>query len=317
MGDRPTGDRSMSGGSIGGRIFREGLGFWRDVAPLAEGYTRGVGQLADLFGFTPAAMLRQVVAAARAELVGRTVEIDVGSATVSLVLRQIDLESSTLGPAIGQLGDLELVADDLHWNGTTIDHALARLRNVHLQPGATPVLVAAPVEFEIAIDAPEVHRIAASTAIGQRVEVFLDGDVASVRPLKRRRLGRLDVELEPSPRHIDLVVRRVHAADRWQFGRGLGVLPRLRVPLPEVLHNRVHAVDVDDGEIILRGHVAEWREPVGPAQLELLVDRLGSYDGGLLRVPREPNAPLDGPVDRARAAEEAAIVQEAETAPDA
>jgi hypothetical protein len=81
----------------------------------------------------------------------------------------------------------------------------------------------------------------------------------------------------------------------------------LRVPLPDVLHNRVHAVDVENGQVILRGHVAEWREPVGPAQLEQLVDRLTAFDGGVLQVPREPSAPLDGPVDRARAAEAAPV----------
>jgi hypothetical protein len=297
----------MSDGSIGGRIFREGLGFWRDVAPLAEPYARGVGQLADLFGFTPSAILQQVVTAAGAELIGRPVEIDVGTATVSLVPRAVDLESSTLGPAIGQLGDLELVASDLHWNGLTVERATARLRNVHLQPASTPVLVAAPIEFEIVLDETEVRRIARSTSVGTRVEVILDDDVASIRPLKRRGLGRVDVVLEPSPRHINLVVERVHAADRWHIGRGLGALPRLRLPLPDVLHNRVHAVDVENGQVILRGHVAEWREPVGPAQLEQLVDRLTAFDGGVLRVPREPSAPLDGPVDRARAAEAAPV----------
>lgn len=301
----------MGDESIGGRIFREGLGFWRDVAPLAEPYTRGFGQLADLFGFTPAAMLRQVVAAARAELVGRPVEIDVGTATATLVLREIDLESSTLGPAIGQLGDLELTASDLRWNDITVEHAVARLRNVHLQPDSSPVLVAAPVEFEVTIDGPEVRRLAAATSVGQRIEVSIDGDVAAIRPLKRRGLGRLDVDLEPSARHINLVVRRVHVADRWQFGRALGALPQLRVPLPDVLHNRVHAVDVEDGEVVLRGHVAEWREPVGPAQLEQLVDRLVAYDGGVLRVPRQRDVPLAGPVDRARAAEEATIEDDA------
>lgn len=293
----------MAEESIPERLLRESFGVWRGFAPLAEPYTRSMVELADLFGFTPSAILGEIVSSARSRLVGRPVEFDVGTDTLSLLLRDITLESDPIGPAIGQLGDLEVVAGDLRWRGVTVDHLVARLRNVHIQPGSTPVVVAAPVEFELTVSAEQVSALAASTSIGQKVSIELGDDVASVHPLKGRSLGHVDVHFEPAPRHVNLVLRQVHAGERWKIGRGLGALPQLRFALPAVLHNRVHAVDVEDGRIVLRGHVAEWREPIGPTQLQQLAERLGAYDGGILEVPRSDADTLDGVVDRARAAE--------------
>lgn len=287
---------------IGGKFFRESIGMWRDTLPLAGSYTRGMGQLADMFGFTPSAILREIVSTARKKFIGRQAAFDVGTSTVSLVLREITVDSTMMGPALGQLGDVELEATDMRWNEIDVERALARLRNVHVQPGSTPVLVAAPIEFEFTIDESTVHRLTRSSKIGRRVEIELADDVAYIRPLRGRRLGHIDVVLEPAPRHVNLIVTHLHAADRVRIRRGLGALPRLRISLPEALHNRVHAVDVDDGRIVLRGHVAEWREPIGVAELEQLVDRLGSFGGGVLEVPRADDE-LDGAVDRARAAE--------------
>jgi hypothetical protein len=218
------------------------------------------------------------------------------------VPREIAVDSTTMGPALGQLGDIELEASDLRWNGIDVEHAVARLRNIHVQPGTTPVLVAAPIEFQFAIGENTVRHLTRSSRIGRRVEIELADDVAYIRPVRGRRLGRIDVVLEAAPRHVNLIVTDLHAADRVRIRRGLGALPRLRVGLPEALHNRVHAIDVDDGRIVLRGHVAEWREPIGITELEQLVDRLGSFGGGVLDVPRADDE-LDGAVDRARAAE--------------
>ncbi len=291
---------------IGGKFFRESMGMWRDTLPLAGSYTSGMGQLADAFGFTPSAILREIVSTARRRLIDRPVAFDVGTSPVSLVLREIAVDSTTMGPALGQLGDVELEASDLRWNEIDVEHAVARLRNVHIQPGTTPVLIAAPIEFEFAIGESTVHHLTRSSRIGQRVEIELADDVAYIRPVRGRRLGHIDVVLEPAPRHVNLIVTHLHAADRVRIRRGLGALPRLRVDLPEALHNRVHAIDVDHGRVVLRGHVAEWREPIGLTELEQLVGRLRSFDGGVLEVPRADDA-LDGAVDRARAAENSPV----------
>jgi hypothetical protein len=288
---------------IGGKFFREGMSMWRDTLPLAGSYTRGIEQLADMFGFTPSAILREIVSTARRQLIDRPVAFDVGTSTISLVLREIAVDSTTMGPALGQLGDIELEASDLRWNGIDVEHAVARLRNVHVQPGTTPVLVAAPIEFQFAIGESTVRHLTRSSRIGRRVEIELADDVAYIRPVRGRRLGRIDVVLEAAPRHANLIVTDLHAADRVRIRRGLGALPRLRVGLPEALHNRVHAIDVDHGRVVLRGHVAEWREAIGLTELEQLVGRLGSFDGGVLEVPRADDDALDGTVDRARAAE--------------
>lgn len=288
---------------IGGKFFREGMSMWRDSLPLAASYTRGVGQLADMFGFTPSAMLREIVSTARRQLTGRSVEFDVGTSSVSLVLQDLRVDSTSMGPALGQLGNVELDAVDLLWEDIEVERVVARLRNVHVQPGTTPVLVAAPIEFELWLSEMTVQQLTQASRIGQKVEIELGEDEASVRLLRGRRLGNIAVTLEPGPHHVNLVVTNVHAADRVRIRRGLGAVPRLRIGLPPVLQNRVHAVDIEDGRVVLRGHVAEWREPIGLAEIEQLVDRLGSFRGGVIEVPRADDDSLHGVVDRARAAE--------------
>ncbi|MDX2381665.1 MAG: hypothetical protein QNM02_18120 [Acidimicrobiia bacterium] len=287
---------------IGGKFFRDGMNMWRDTLPIAGSYTKGMGQLADMFGFTPSAMLREVVSTARRQLIGKPVEFDIGTDRVGLVLEDLGVDSTSMGPALGQLGDVELLAGDLRWNDIEVERVVARLRNVHVQPGTTPVLVAAPIEFEITLVEDAVRGLLRSSRVGQKVEVELGDDAAYVRPLRGRRLGHIDVALEPAPRHVNLIVTDLHAADRVRIRRGLGAVPRLRVDLPEALHNRVHAIDVENGKVVLRGHVAEWREPIGVAEVEQLVDRLGSFRGGVLEVPRAADA-FEGVVDRARNAE--------------
>ena len=88
---------------VGGKFFRDGMNMWRDSLPMAGSYTRGMGQLADAFGFTPSAMLREVVSTARRQLIGKPVEFDVGTNTVSLVLEDLRVDSTSMGPALGQL----------------------------------------------------------------------------------------------------------------------------------------------------------------------------------------------------------------------
>lgn len=288
---------------IGGKFFRDGMNMWRDTLPIAGSYTKGMGQLADMFGFTPSAMLREVVSTARRQLIGKPVEFDVGTNRLSLALEDLHVDSTSMGPALGQLGDVGFEAGDLRWNHIDVERVVARLRNVHVQPGTTPVLVAAPIEFEFTLAESTVRQLTQSSRIGQKVEVELGDDVAYVRPMRGRRLGHIDIALEPAPRHVNLVVTHLHAADRVRIRRGLGAIPRLRIGLPEALHNRVHAIDVEDGNLVLRGHVAEWREPIGLTEIEQLVDRLGSFRGGVLEVPRADDDALDGVVDRARAAE--------------
>jgi hypothetical protein len=292
---------------MGGKFFRDGMNMWRDSLPMAGSYTRGMGQLADAFGFTPSAMLREVVSTARRQLIGKPVEFDVGTNTVSLVLEDLRVDSTSMGPALGQLGDVELTAGELRWNEIQVERVVARLRNVHVQPGTTPVFVAAPIEFELTLSEATVRQLTQAGRIGQKVEVELGDDVAYVRPVRGRRLGHIDVALEPAPRHVNLVVTDLHAADRVRIRRGLGAVPRLRVDLPKALHNRVHAVDIERGRLVLRGHVAEWREPVGMTEIEQLVDRLGVFRGGVLEIPRADDETLDGVVDRARAAEMSVI----------
>jgi hypothetical protein len=288
---------------FGGRLLREGMQLWRGVAPLAEPYAKGLGHLVDLFGFMPAATLQEVVSIARGQLVDRPAEIDVGTSSMKLVLRDIALASRPMGPALGQLGDVRIVATDVHWNGMHLDRIEARLRNVHFQPGSTAVLVAAPVEFEITVDAEEVDRLVAESAVGAKVVLELGDAVARLRPIRGARLGHADVVFEPGPRYVHVVIVELHAADRLRIRRGLSAIPTPRFELPSVLRTRVHAIDIAPDAVVLRGHVAEFREPVGFEELQQLADRLESFVGGVLEVPRTEDSAVTEP-DRARAAED-------------
>ncbi len=279
------GDRFRKGMSEG---VSAGMSAWLEVVPgLAETTARMFEQTAELFGFTPATAFGQVIDVARQRLVGRAVTFDLGGSELTMTIDSIDVASSPIGPAIGQLGDVTLVARDLRWQDFEVETVDATFHNVHLQPRSTPILVIAPITFRAVVAADEVLRHFATTTVAQHAELTLGDGTVTLRHRTRRGLGSVDGVLRAADDHIEVQVDAIRAADRWNLGRRIGAaLPSVRQPLPQVLHGRVRSIAVAPSGITLTGLAGEFREPVGVDQVDVLLRRLGDFDGRTVVLPR-------------------------------
>jgi hypothetical protein len=276
--------------------FREGMSAgmsaWMEMVPgLAESTARMFEQTADLFGFTPATAFGQVIDVARRRLIGRETTFDLGGAEVTMTLESIDVATSPLGPAIGQLGDLTVSATELRWHTVEARRVDVTFHNVHLQPRSAPVLVIAPLTFSIEVAADEVLRHVAETPVARHADVSLGDGVVTLRHRTRTGLGSVDGVLQPAGDHVRVDIDDVRAANRWSLGRAVSAaLPTVRLPLPEVLHDRVRSIDVRPEGIVVHGLAGEFREAVRVEQVDALVRRITAFDGDPLVVPRRPPA---------------------------
>ncbi len=273
-----------------GDRFREGMSAWFEIFPgLAESSARLVEQTADLFGFTPATAFGQVVEVARRRLVGREATFDLGGAELTMTLESIDVTTSPIGPAIGQLGDVDVSATSVHWHGIEIARVDATLHNVHLQPRSSPLLVIAPITFRVVADAEEVQRLFEETPAARHAQLSLGDGIVTLRHRTRTGIGRVDGILRPSGDHVRVDVDAIHAANRWNLGRAIGTaLPAIDLPLPPILQHRVRSIEVHPDSVVVEGLAGEFREVVRVEQVETMLRRLSAFDGDLLRVPRRP-----------------------------
>jgi hypothetical protein len=61
----------------------------------------------------------------------------------------------------------------------------------------------------------------------------------------------------------------------------------VRFGLPEALSGRrLTDIEIEDGTVVVRAVVDEWREPFSPGQLEQVVRRIQRFRGPLLDIPR-------------------------------
>ena len=63
--------------------------------------------VADLFGFAPALLGKELLDTAAARLLDRPLTIQAGDSEISLVLRRLQLERPPIGLMVGQLGDVD------------------------------------------------------------------------------------------------------------------------------------------------------------------------------------------------------------------
>lgn len=264
--------------------FREGMAMWRDMVPnIAEPMAAGMIEMADVFGVSPAKVFTDLVSSAKADLLGKDLQVDVGTTRVELVLDDIETATHSLGPAVGQLGTIVLTAHDVRLHGVDIAKARVQLGNVHLRPGTPMVLVAAPVRVEVELSEKVVADLVSSSDAGVTFEIV--DSKPRIRSLSRPSMGYLEVELIPA---VDRVMISAVAAanDRWRFEKGLRRLPSVKFDLPAQLRGSIDEIDVAPGGLVVRGTFAELAEPVSREQIDQLLRRVQDYTGGLLRLPR-------------------------------
>ena len=252
---------------------------------VSQSMTQAMRPIVDLFGFAPASVAEELILAAASQLVGEPLTLQVGDTEIALVLRRLQPDPQPMGLMIGQLGNVEIDADDVVVGDVRIAHLHLVVRNLHIQPGVgTATFVAAPVGVRAILDQEVV-----ATAVARRtpyVEVELDDHCARARLRGRRDWGHVD--LTPRIEGRTLVLEPTEATlRRWDVTSVARRLPALRLALPQAV-STAHLTDVgiEDGHLVVSGTCEEWRTEVGPAELDDLRRRLGAYKGGTLRVPR-------------------------------
>lgn len=216
-------------------------------------------------------------------VVGQGLRVRLDSHDLSLTVTEFDSRLDLRGLAIGQLGDVLIVARDICWDQYRFDQAIAVLHNVHLRPSGPSEMVAAPVELTLRLPPGIVEDLVRQSAPGVSAEVGPDG-TARLRWARRPRLGQLEVEVRVVGEALWLKPRAV------VFGRRrLGLparMPIYPIGLPVIPKGVVLTkVTLQSGSVLLYGLLPEWHTDMPLGRLEDIVSQLGSR-GGVLNLAR-------------------------------
>jgi hypothetical protein len=216
-----------------------------------------------------------IVDTARNVLIGRRRTFTFAGLDLAMVLEDLSVEGSDLAKAVGQYGQVRMLARDVEWDDYRLERLEIRARNVHLRPASKPVLVAAPIRFEAFVSAAAASRWLA--AVSTRLELATHAGVPQVGMIGAPWV-RLEVEADAEGKSIRVVPRALHLLDRR-----VSVLriPAFHVPLPELPFDDVTLTSVvpAPGGFVLRGLLAEWQRPLARSDLErLLATMRGGQD---------------------------------------
>jgi hypothetical protein len=214
-----------------------------------------------------------IVEGARNWLIGKKRTFTLAGRDLTLVLEDLSVEGSDLARAVGQCGQVRLLARDVEWDGHRLERLEIQARNVHLRPGAKPVLVAAPVRAEAFISAAAASRWLAASS--PRLELAMHAGVPQVGIVGAPWV-RLEVEADAEGKSIRVVPRALHLLDRRLSLR----VPAIHVPLPELPFDEVMITSIEPapGGFVLRGLLPEWHRPLARSDLEHLLATMRGGD---------------------------------------
>jgi hypothetical protein len=200
-----------------------------------------------------------------------TMRLDSGEVTLT-VTEFAMLDTGRL--AAGQLDDVRITATEIDWESEQFERAEVVLRNVHLRPGAPPMVVAAPVELSLDVPTAAIDGLFLLAVPKLSGEVGDDG-IARMRWARRPGLGNveLDVHLDGStlvlqPRAVALGRRRLALPTRT---------PSYRVRLPRLPHDlELTDVQLEPGLLRVSGTLPEWRIEMTRRRLEDAVTKLAN-----------------------------------------
>jgi len=198
-----------------------------------------------------------------------TIRLERGALRMTVTEFQAPMELRSL--SVGQLGEVRIAAEDIDWNGYTLQRAHAVLHNVHFRPTAPPVMVAAPVEVSVELTPEVVDEL--FTRFVPRVTGQLSADGSATLHWAAHP-GVVSVEAVP---HIDgstlwLRPRAIIVRERrWALPRRVPPYP-IRLPkLPNGL--KLELTPRGDGFHVI-GTLPEWNVEVPRGRLEKLLDQL-------------------------------------------
>jgi hypothetical protein len=206
-----------------------------------------------------------IVDTARNWLIGKRRTFAFAGHDLTLVLEDLSVEGSDLARAVGQYGQLRILARDVDWGDYRFERVEVQARNVHLRPGTKPVLVAAPIRCEAFLSAQAATRWLAS--VSPRLELAMHEGVPQVG-LAGAPWLRLEIEPGAGGQSIRVVPRALHLLDRRLSLR----VPAFHVPLPELPFDvTLTSMEPAPGGFVMRGVLEEWQRSLSRADIERLL----------------------------------------------
>ncbi|MET0700195.1 MAG: hypothetical protein ABWY93_11050 [Mycobacterium sp.] len=225
-----------------------------------------------------AAAYRTVFLTVRRLVVGRRLTVRTDDGDVSMVVSEVESHLDVRRLAVGQLDDVTITATQITWATTefeqVFDSVTVVARNLHLRPGAPPVLVAAPVELSLDIPTAALDDLLLLTIPRLAGEIGPDG-IARLRWASRPLMGHLEVDAELDGPAL-IVKPRV-----LTFGRRRWMLPvrtpAYRVRLPPLPHGlQLTEVEFEPGVLRVHGTLPQWRMAVSRRRLDDAIAQLSS-----------------------------------------
>ena len=210
-------------------------------------------------------------------VVGRTLTVRSNGDDLTATVTEFDFRIEIRGLAIGQLGDALLVAENVTWREYRFVEAMAVLNNVHFLPGATSLMMAAPVELSLKLPA-EVLEELVEHASPQLIAHIDDDGVVRMRWARRPGWGHLEVDIRIVGTALWLQPRALVIG-----GRRMGLparLPIYPIELPDLPNGLlITKVDVRPSCVLIYGLLPEWQMDLPLSRLEDIVTQLSGRTG--------------------------------------
>jgi hypothetical protein len=216
-------------------------------------------------GILPGDPFSMLVDAARAFLVGKRRTISFSGDEVTMTLTDIAVQGSDVARLVGQYGQVRFSARDVTWGSHEFERLEVRVRNVHLRPGARPLLVVAPVLVEAFVTVAAASRFLAS--VSSRLELTVSEGVPKVGVVGAPWL-RLEVETGAGGESLRVQPRALHLFDQrlalWS--------PAFHLPVPSLPSGLVlTSVEAAPGGFTVHGMLSEWQRSVAREDLDRLL----------------------------------------------
>ena len=216
-------------------------------------------------GILPGDPFSVLVDAAKTFLVGRERTISFGGDELTMTLTDISVQGSDVARLVGQYGQVRFTARDVTWGDQEFEKLEVQIRNVHLRPGARPLLVVAPVLVEAFVTVAAASRFLAS--VSSLLELTVTDGVPHVGVIGAPWL-RLEVATGAGGESLRVQPRALHLFERrlalWS--------PAFHLPVPSLPSGIVlTSVEAAPGGFAVRGVLSEWQRSVAREDLDKLL----------------------------------------------